>query len=90
MIRKIFGFTLITVGIILGLYIGLWLCFIGGIVQIINEIKSPDAVDAVKVGIGVGRIIFAGAVGWLVAISGILPGIAVLVKERLPSEAKTC
>ncbi len=77
---KLAGIILVVSGIVLGLYIGIWVCFIGGIVQIINEIKSPDAVNAINVAIGIGRIIFAGIIGWVVTILGILPGTALLTK----------
>lgn len=60
---KGFGCLLILVGIALGLYVGLWLCFIGGIVQVVEAIKA-EPVSAWGIAWGVLRIVLAGPVGW--------------------------
>lgn len=77
--KSIFGIILIVVGIALGLYVGVWLMFIGGIVQIINAIRAPELI-AMTVAIGVAKIVFAGAVGGLSAVVCILPGYALLTR----------
>lgn len=38
--KKIIGILIAIAGIALGIYVGVWLMFIGGIVQIVNSIKS--------------------------------------------------
>jgi hypothetical protein len=54
---------LFILGVILALYLGVWVMFIGGIVQLINAIKiSP--VDALGIGIGIARIMLSGLIGW--------------------------
>lgn len=73
--KSIFGLVMIVGGIVLGLYVGLWLMFIGGIVQIIEAIRAPELV-AMSVAIGVVKIIFAGISGGLSALVLILPGNA--------------
>lgn len=49
------------VGIALTVYLGVWLCFIGGIVQIIETIKITP-IDSVAVALGFLRIVCAGFV----------------------------
>lgn len=78
--KKIVGFVrgflsvaLIVAGIVGGIYVGFWLCFIGGIVQIINEVKSADT-NAMVVALGVAKIVFAGLAGGFTAMLGISIG----------------
>ena len=71
--KAIIGVMLILAGIALGLYLGVWVCFIGGIVDIIDQIKAPE-LSAMAVAWGVVKIVFASLVGWLAALILILPG----------------
>lgn len=75
--KSIIGLLLVAAGIVLGLYVGVWLMFIGGIVQIIQAVKAPEIV-AMTVAIGVAKIVFAGISGGLSAIVLILPGYSML------------
>ena len=52
--------------IVAGLYVGGYLCFICGIVQVIEAVKA-DPVHTWGVAWGIGRIMVAGLVGWLSA-----------------------
>ena len=74
--KQLVGVLMILGGIVLGFYVGLLVCFIGGIVQLINEIKSPEAVVAVDIAWGVAKIVFAGLFGWLAGLLLIIPGLA--------------
>ena len=74
--KQIIGVLMILGGVALGLYVGLWVCFIGGIVQIINEVKSPQAVVAMNIAWGIAKIVFAALSGWLSALLLIVPGVA--------------
>jgi hypothetical protein len=69
----VLGLVLVVGGVALGLYVGVWLFLIGGIVQIIEQIKADD-LNALAVGIGVARVLLAGAAGtlsfWFSAILG--------------------
>jgi len=58
------GLFLIVVGILGGLYLGVWLCFIGGIVQVIEAVKA-DPVSSFGIAFGIVRVMAAGIVGWL-------------------------
>ncbi len=45
--RNIFGFLMIIAGVILGLYVGVVVCFIGGITQIVVAITTPPVIGSV-------------------------------------------
>ena len=63
--------TLRTVAIIcLALYLGIYECFIGGIVQIINEIKNPEPVRGWIILLGIIRIFATYLVFWVTLSSG--------------------
>lgn len=72
----ILGILMVLVGIAAGLFVGLYLCFYGGIVQIIGGI-SP--VNAGAIAFGIIRVISAGLIGWLSALILIVPGAAMII-----------
>ncbi|QWU14235.1 hypothetical protein SAMN04487895_101525 [Paenibacillus sophorae] len=69
--KSIAAFFICIVGAILGVYIGLWEMFIGGIVGLIEVLKSSD-IDAYDLAINICKIIFAGPVGWIVFYVGVI------------------
>jgi hypothetical protein len=73
--KAIVGLVLVVCGIALGLYAGVWWAFIGGIVDVITEIRAPE-LSALGIAIGVAKVLFAGLIGWLSALVLILPGVA--------------
>ena len=75
--KAIFGLLLILGGIVFGVYVGVWVMFVGGIVQCIEQIKAEN-MQAIILAYGILKIIFAGFVGWFSAIILIIPGVAVL------------
>jgi len=72
--RNLIGLIMIFAGIILGLYVSIWVCFIGGIVQVINIIKSPEAVEALAIALAIARIVLAGLGFWISALILVIPG----------------
>jgi hypothetical protein len=75
------GIILIIIGIILGLFVGGYLCLFGGIVQIVNQIQigiDGGVISATQIAWGVVRIGLAGLLGGLSAMVFILPGINLL------------
>ena len=60
-----FGAFLMLADIVLGVYVGLWVCFIGGIVDIINQLKG--SVDALTIAWGIIKICCSTCVGVIVA-----------------------
>ena len=63
-VRSILIGILVTLSIALGVYVGFWVMFIGGIVQIVEAVKDVP-VNAWGIGFGILRILGAGLVGWL-------------------------
>lgn len=69
---KILGILLIITGVILGLYLGIWVMFIGGIVTLVSQIPElgNGNVDGITIGFGILRIMFATVVG---VVGGVIP-----------------
>lgn len=70
---KLIGILLIISGAVLGLYFGVWVCFVGGIVQVITEgsklfqTAQPLQIPAnpMYIAFGIIRIVSAALVGWV-------------------------
>ncbi len=75
--KPILGILLVLAGIAAGLYFGLWWAFIGGIVVIVEQIRATN-LDAMTLALGIARVIFASAIGWLSAMVCIIPGLALI------------
>lgn len=75
--KVILGLGLIIVGIVLGLYAGLWWAFVGGIIDMIQGLTASP-IDAQTVAWGVVRILFSGFIGWMSALICLIPGVALL------------
>jgi len=54
----------------LGLYVGAYLLFICGIVDIIDQVKAP-VTDSFTIAISVFKIVIAAPVGWLIFYLGV-------------------
>lgn len=81
--RKITGYILIILGVLLGLYVGVWVLFIGGIFGIISAIT--DIVDGLGadgwlIGVSIAKMLFASFVGWVSGLILVLPGIKLISK----------
>ena len=62
---KVLGVMFIIAGIGLGLYVGLWVMFVGGIVTVVEAVKvSP--VDSYGIAWGILKVCLSGIVGWVV------------------------
>lgn len=70
---KVLGVLLIVLGIALGLYVGVWVMFIGGIFEIVDFIKL-GLEDYSMLAWGIIKIILSSLVGWLCAFILIVPG----------------
>jgi hypothetical protein len=81
MIRLLLGVLMIIVGIVLGLYMGVWWAFIGGIVDIITVVKAETMV-ASTLAIGIAKVIFATAIGWISGMLLLIPGIALVQSAK--------
>jgi NhaP-type Na+/H+ or K+/H+ antiporter len=83
--KKVLGWTLIIGGILLGLYVGFYVFFIGGIVSIIEEIKSDD-INSMTIAWSVVKLVFASLMGWLSAIIPVVVGVAIKELDNKPSD----
>jgi len=75
--KLVLGILMCVAGIALGLYVGLWWAFIGGIVDVIQAVRAPN-LDAMNIGIGVAKIVLAGLSGTLCAIALVIPGLSLI------------
>jgi hypothetical protein len=76
---KIVGILLIVCGAAAGVYFGIWWAFIGGIVDVITQVRAPE-LSALGVAVGVAKIVFAGLIGWVSAMVLVLPGWLMVAK----------
>jgi hypothetical protein len=76
-VKVLIGLIFILGGIAGGLYVGVWLCFIGGIVDIITAAKVANVVP-IDIAIGCAKVLFAGLFGWLTGVLPILFGAALV------------
>jgi hypothetical protein len=67
-VKRVAGVALIAAGIILGLWLGVWVLFIGGIVAVVEGIRATP-VDAMRIATGVLRILVASPVGWWIFLA---------------------
>lgn len=82
--RNAIGLILIIIGATLGLYVGVWLCFVGGIKDILNVLRmaiNNNIIEGLKLGIGIIKIVFAGFIGQLSASICIIPGYIICKKN---------
>ncbi len=78
---KVAGIFLIIFGVLIGLYLGVWWAFIGGIIKVVTEIRAPE-LNAMGLAFGILRIFFAGFVGWISGLCLIIPGVALVSDSR--------
>ena len=68
---------MVLVGLAFGIYIGLWFCAIGGIVQAVDGIKA-DPVDSLDIAVGAVRLPVAAPAGWVAFFVLAIPGSTLL------------
>lgn len=75
--KDLLGFLLIVGGILLGAYVGVWLCLIGGIVGLIEASRVTPIVP-MDIAINLVKILFSGAVGQFTLLVPVAIGTAIL------------
>ena len=75
--KALSGFLLVCTGAFVGLYVGIWICFIGGIAAFIEAVTA-DPIPALDVAIAFGRFWFSALIGWAAAALFIVPGLKLL------------
>lgn len=79
--KAILGLIMILAGIVLGLYVGVWVCFIGGILDIVHvcvAIFNHAAFSYLTIGWGILKIVLASIAGFVSAMMLMVPGIAMI------------
>ena len=85
--RKIIGYSIIVFGVALGIYVGFWIFFIGGVLAIIDSIKATPT-DAFGIALGIGRIVFASFFGWMIVLVTGSLGLFVAAGEKPQSKMR--
>jgi hypothetical protein len=75
--KYVIGTIMILAGLALGLYLGLWVFFIGGIIKFINDVQVHPIV-AGDIAWDVIRILVASTVGGVVAFLCCAAGVGVM------------
>ncbi len=75
--KRAIGYALIIAGICLGFYLGGWLCFTGGIIDVVEAIRA-DVLLYNDLGIGMVKVFLAGLAGILSALCLVIPGRVLL------------
>jgi len=77
--RKFFGVMMIVLGIVGGLWVGVWWGFVGGIVQFIHGVNPVNAGD---IAWGIARVfILSQLSGWVICVVGVGFGRALLERR---------
>ena len=71
--KRWIGLLMIVVGVVFGFYVGGWIFFVGGIVDLIASVRA-DVFVPMDVAIGVAKIFFAGVAGKISALFLCVPG----------------
>ena len=66
--RALLGLATTVFFIAIAFYVGGYLMFVGGIIQVIQSV-TPVIIPT-GIGIGVGKVFFAGVVGWVIGLFG--------------------
>ena len=77
--KNLLGLLMIIGGVALGLYVGLWLMFIGGIVGIIEIVQSGE-IEALPIALNIAKVFFATFVGTVSAYTLIVPGFLLMTE----------
>lgn len=79
--RTLIGILLLIAAVLGGLYVGLYLCLFGGIMQVIEGIKA-NPTSGVDVACGIVRIVCTSLAGWATFAVGALISAAFMSAGR--------
>jgi len=79
--KTFFGIIIILLAVVLGLYVGVYLMFIKGLIQAIEAAKATP-IEATGLAFGVARVIFSAFTGWLSFFPGMLVGLALIKSDK--------
>lgn len=75
--RSVLGFLMIVLSVVLGLYVGGWIFFIGGIVDVISAVKAEVTIP-LDLALGIGKVVFSSLAGTASAVLLAAPGYAMM------------
>lgn len=84
MVKFVIGCIGLLLAIFVGAYVGLWVCFIGGIMGIITAITTVVAGGTVAMSLiafSILKIMMASLVGWVCAMVIGLPSVALIMNS---------
>lgn len=67
------GLFLILIGIVIGLYLGIYWAFVGGLVQVFEQIRAP-IMNSRILATGIVKVLFSGLIVRCLALIFIIPG----------------
>jgi len=73
------GLLLMASGICLGLYLGVWWAFVGGVAGCIKSLRAPE-LQVTLLGISIVKVLGASFIGWVSCIVLFVPGFNLFVK----------
>jgi hypothetical protein len=79
--KTLFGIIIILLAAAIGLYVGVYLMFIKGLIQAIEAAKATP-IEATGLAFGVARVIFAAFTGWLSFLLGMLVGVGLIQSDK--------
>lgn len=82
--KSLFGILMILAGVVFGLYVGVYVMFIGGIIGIVNVVNGMiegAGVEGALLGWSIVKILFSSLVGTIASYVLILPGVALFSKS---------
>lgn len=71
---------MMVAGVVIGLWFGLWWALIGGIVEIVGEIRA-EQMQAGHLAWSILRVMLSGAIGYISAAILFLPGFVLANKD---------
>ena len=81
--KTIIGLIGMLAAIALGVYVGLWVCFIGGIVGLVSAVQiilAGQDIPGALIGWSIVKVMFAGLFGYLSAVIVFIPSLRMFLK----------
>lgn len=78
--KNLMGILLVVTGCTLGVYVGFWWAFVGGVVDVIVAAKA-DNIVSMEIAIGATKIVFSSLIGWVVFVLFLVPGHLLMNKR---------
>ena len=79
--KQLLGLILIILAIPMALYVALWLCFIGGLVEIFNSIKATP-IETLHLAYGICKLFCTGLAGAITFWILLIPGFRFLLTDN--------